>query len=171
MIFDGAQSKPISSRLPAQLLPHRVQHLYRIVRAVRVFLMLEERVGLQAIGNATSNPIDQLLQLVCRVAGLAKAKVDVAGGTDLGSVELLGFGDAQRRVPVLQGLVDFVAKPRLVTELECSLEVGRQQRQEVAQHGNIRLGGGRQLEEHRSQLRGQRLQREKESLYRLFDVL
>src|ERR1035437_6265793 len=95
MIFDGAQSKPISSRRPAQLLPHRVQHLYRIVRTARVFLMLEESIGLQAIGNATSYPIDQLLQIVGRVTGLAEAKIDVTGGADLGGVELLGFGDAR----------------------------------------------------------------------------
>src|ERR1035437_7434857 len=89
----GRDEMSPSQRPASDLLLHAPQHLHRIVRAARIFLMLEERVRLQAIGDTTSNPLDQLLQIAGRIAGLAEAKIDVAGGADLGRVELLGFGD------------------------------------------------------------------------------
>ena len=69
-----------------------------IQRAARVFLVLEERIGLQPIGQATLHSIGQLAEFGGIVVWLAEAKVNVLRGSFLWSGDRLRLSDTKRDI-------------------------------------------------------------------------
>src|SRR6185295_7732035 len=138
----------------------RCDQLLGIQRAFGRVFVLEVDVDVAAfdeIGNGRSD--ERSLRWGIRL--LAQPQICKVRSLDSRSFQFFALCVAQCHVRLAQGLVNVVAEPGRVPELECRTDVARNCGEEILEQPNICLQVRRQLKQHRPELSfgGKRLQR------------
>src|SRR5437773_722851 len=110
-------------------------------------------------------------QVLTGVALVPQAKVAEVRRADERRVTVLGVGDAQRRVPGAQHVVDVVREPALMAELPGGADRLGHEPQHFAEPVGVLLEIGRELKQERPELRPQLRRRIGEVAERLLDLL